>query len=108
MVIIMQSIAANVLIAPHTSMISGEYVPKNTETRIAASCPRMHPAFSENVVGALSYFTDCFNFLVIVQTVPPHKPVNSQRIIKSVVSVIKLIDSSLSDIENGHALFCQP
>ena len=96
MVIIMQSIAASVPAAPHTSMISGEYVQKNTETRTAASSPRIQPAFSENVVGALSYFTDCFNFLVIVQTVPPHKPVNSQRIIKSVVSVIKLIDSRIT------------
>ena len=98
MVIIMQSIAANVLIAPHTSMISGEYVPKNTETRIAASCPRMHPAFSENVMGALSYFPDCFNFLVIVKAVPSHKPVNSHRITKSVVSVTKLIDSKITTI----------
>ena len=94
----MQSIVANVLTAPHTSMISYEYVSKNAETRIAASSPRMQPAFSENVVGALSYFTDCFNFLVIVQTVPPHKPVNSQRIIKSVVSVIKLIDSRITKV----------
>ena len=96
MVIIMQSIAASVPAAPHTSMISGEYVQKNVEIRTAASSPGMQPAFSENVVGALSYFSDGFTFLVIVQTVPPHKPVNSQRIIKSVVSVIKLIDSRIT------------
>ena len=62
----MHSMAANALTEPHTSIMSGEYVPKTAETITAANSPSACPAFSETVIEYLSYLPDCFAFAVIV------------------------------------------